>query len=297
MSKCKKANIFFLLAFIFIMIAPITINFLFLIFPILPSENFLFLLIFPEIFVMFIPVVLYYIITKTDIKDGARIKGLSLKNIVLIILICIVIQPFMSLLAYIGMFFSENYVSEVAKALTGYPYFISLFAIAVVPAIFEELLMRKAFLDGYSNVSLIASCLINGLFFGMIHLNMQQFFYAALLGFIFALFVRLTGSILSSILGHFIINGSQITIAYLTKDFETNAEILYSFKEIIAMVSVAIPSVVITSLLLIYFYKNNKQNDTLLLKDEQNAVNLENPIDIALILTIVLFVIHIIIFT
>lgn len=297
MNKCKKANMFFLLTFIFMMLAPVTLNFLFLIFPFLPSENIIFLLVFPEICVMLIPVIIYYLVTKDDIKSGARIKGLSLKNILFIILICIVIQPFMSLLSYIGLYFSENHVSEVAKMLTGYPYFISLTAIAVVPAIFEELLMRKAVLDGYKNVSLLASCLINGLFFGMIHLSMQQFFYATLLGCIFALFVRLTGSILSSILGHFIINGSQITIAYLTKDLDSSAEVLYTLPEILTMIGIAIPSIAITSLLLIYFYKENKENDVLLLRNEHNSEILENPIDIYFILSIVLFVMYIIIFT
>ena len=60
------------------------------------------------------------------------------------------------------------------------------------------------------------------LFFGIFHLDAQQFLYAAVLGFIFSLVVRITNSIYASMIMHFIINGTYVTLAKISKIITEN---------------------------------------------------------------------------
>ena len=85
----------------------------------------------------------------------------------------------------------------------------------------EEVTIRGIVLSGYENKNKYVAALMTGLFFGILHLDPQQFLYAAVLGFILALVVRITNSIFSSMIIHFIINGTSVTMAklvdYITK--------------------------------------------------------------------------------
>ncbi len=264
-NSVKKANFFFLLTMLYIFIAPYILRIIFTAFPFLTNVNLVVLLIFSTLLATFVPVIFYFYITNERISDVIKIKKVSIKNLVLIFFICIFIQPFMSFLALVGMLFSENIVDEIASQLTSYPFMFSLMAIAVSPAIFEELLMRGVVLKGYEGISLKKMAIINGLFFGVMHTNIQQFFYAAALGFVFVYFVKLTGSILSSIFAHFVINGSQICLSYLFKDVaveNTNTGVVPS--DFLAVGILAIPFTILAFYLFKKFIKNNKETYELL---------------------------------
>ncbi len=255
-EKMKSANIFFLLVMIFCIISPYTFALTYSFISVFVNVNVVSILILSTLYSVGIPFFIYLGVARKKTLDIVRIKKISIKNVIFIVAICIFIQPFMSFLSAFSMMFSNNNINEVATVLTKQPYSLALLAIAVVPAIFEELLMRGAVLDAYDGLDLKRLAIVNGLFFGFLHGDFQQFFYASLLGFIFVYFVKLTGSILASILGHFVINGSQITLAFLVTYEGSGAITIY---DVIQSFIFSIPFLVITILLMKVFIKNNQE--------------------------------------
>jgi membrane protease YdiL (CAAX protease family) len=167
-----------------------------------------------QVLFLFVPVLLYFLITGLPIKQTLRLNKLSILDILIVIAIAVLAQPIASFFAAIsGLFFQDN-VTPVLKELGNISYLKQLGIIALTPAICEELTMRGVILAGYDKVSRGKAALATGLFFGILHLNPQQFLYAFVLGIIFAYLVRITNSIFSSVICHFTFNGIQVTLLY-----------------------------------------------------------------------------------
>lgn len=112
----------------------------------------------------------------------------------------------------------EALTNPVAEAILGGNFFITLLYAAVVAPIFEELIFRKLLLDKVRRFGEIPAILITGIAFGLFHMNLSQFFYAAVLGFIFAYVVLKTNTIKYSILLHMMINFiSSVMAPVITK--------------------------------------------------------------------------------
>lgn len=95
-------------------------------------------------------------------------------------------------------------------------YILCIFLLAVVPAIGEELLFRGMILHGLrSRFNDVVSVLLSGLMFALMHGNLQQLVYPFILGVIMGWIVLRTGSLISSILVHFINNFLVVTFAFI----------------------------------------------------------------------------------
>ena len=168
-------------------------------------------LVFQQVMVLIFPLGLWLFLRREKLTlPNAKLGG---TNIILIIFLCVFLQPLMMLLSGIMSMFFANPVGDVVNTMMEQPMWLLILAIAVTPAICEELVFRGYIQSAYKNRSFKKAALINGLFFGIIHMNMQQFPYAFAMGIIFAYMVHYTRSIRAGILAHFLINASQITLA------------------------------------------------------------------------------------
>lgn len=176
------------------------------------------LLIANEVFAVFVPSAVFaYFFCRhrgLSIRGFLRIKPLSGRNIIIILLMSICVQPMMSILSLASAFIFANGDAESTFAFTReMEYLQMVVAIGVVPALFEELAMRGVILGAYGDeLDIGHTLLINGLFFGLIHLNPQQLLYAMALGVFFSYVVMRTGSIFAGIIAHFTVNFTQVTI-------------------------------------------------------------------------------------
>jgi len=175
-----------------------------------------------------IPIIIYMIVTKSRISDIIPIKKLSIKNIVLIFFMSISIQPFMLVISAATSFFANNNVSDTITMLSDTPYWIMIIAVGILPAICEESVFRGVILSGYKKVGIWKSAVITGIFFGIMHMDLHQLFYATVTGIFFAYLVYYTNSIFSTMLSHFIINSTQITMLYFSR-------LVYGKEELIKM--------------------------------------------------------------
>lgn len=88
--------------------------------------------------------------------------------------------------------------------------------LAIVPAIFEELLFRKVILSGAKKFGSVFAVIFTSVLFGLFHQNLQQTLGTTLIGLVLAIITLKTGDIKTSIAIHFTNNffATLVQIAY-----------------------------------------------------------------------------------
>ena len=129
--------------------------------------------------------------------------------------------PAAVLLAF-GLLFSLNFVngwfidllgifgyeasSSALPSVEGAGLFGVLFAVAVLPAFFEETLLRGVVLEGIKDVGTVAACLLGGLLFSLFHMSPAQTVYQFVCGCAFTLLAIRAQSVFPTMLAHFLNN-------------------------------------------------------------------------------------------
>ncbi|MCY6355600.1 CPBP family intramembrane glutamic endopeptidase [Clostridium sp. ZS2-4] len=173
-------------------------------------------LVMPQILLLLVPTIIYFVLTRQSVIETLRLKKIGVKTIFIVIAIGLIAMPIATFLSLITQFVFPNRIGQIVSELDNIPFIIRLGVIALTPAICEEITYRGIILAGYDNIAIRKSAIMTGLFFGIIHMDGNQFLYAFALGVIFAYLVRITGSIFSSMICHFVINGTQLFLAELS---------------------------------------------------------------------------------
>ena len=227
MKKVSRANTYFLIIILLQLFLPIH-----LIFKWFNITDTKLMLLISHVVTFIFPAIIYLIITKQSARDVLKLNKLYFKDALLIILLAFVCQPIMAFFSLVSQFFFENEIGNFVTGIVDSPYIILLLLIAVLPAITEEITIRGVVLSGYEDKNIYLSCAITGLLFGIMHLDPQQFLYAAVLGFVLALVVRITNSIFASALIHFLINGTSITLQKLLRLIPDNTSVMEQATEV-----------------------------------------------------------------
>lgn len=227
MKKVSRANTYFLIIILLQLFLPVHLIFRW--FNITDSKT---MLLISHVITFIFPAIIYLIITKQSAKDVLKLNKLYFKDALLIILLAFVCQPIMTFFSLISQFFFENEIGNFVTGIVDSPYIILLLLIAVLPAITEEITIRGVVLSGYEDKNIYLAASITGLLFGIMHLDPQQFLYAAVLGFVLALVVRITNSIFASALIHFLINGTSITLQKLLSFIPESTSVMEQATEV-----------------------------------------------------------------
>lgn len=227
MKKVLRANTYFLIIILLQLFLPIHLMFKW--FNITDTKL---MLLISHIITFIFPAIIYLVITRQSAKDVLKLNKLYFKDTLLIILLAFVFQPIMTFFSLLSQFFFENEIGNFVTGIVNSPYIILLLLIAVLPAVTEEITIRGIVLSGYEDKNIYLSCIITGLLFGIMHLDPQQFLYAAVFGFVLALVVRITNSIFASALIHFFINGTSITLQKLLSLIPENTPVMEQATEV-----------------------------------------------------------------
>ena len=103
--------------------------------------------------------------------------------------------------------------NAIADQINGSSPLVNLVVAVILAPIFEELICRKLIIDRLLPYSEVLAVVTSGLLFGLIHGNFYQFFYATMLGMLFAAVYVKTGNIFHTIGMHAIINFTGSIIA------------------------------------------------------------------------------------
>lgn len=181
-----------------------------------------------QICVLFsLPLILYKLFSKQKTKDIFKsfgYKKISFKVVfytiilgVLAYILNIVVasgfSAFLSLFGYEGI---RGFAQSSSAVYDTFPKFLlGIVLVAVLPAICEEFLHRGMILRGTaSKIGYKRAIIISSVLFGLMHLNIEQVFYATILGLIMGVVSIATNSIWTSVIIHFINNAINVYFSY-----------------------------------------------------------------------------------
>ncbi|HHV26289.1 MAG TPA: CPBP family intramembrane metalloprotease [Tissierellia bacterium] len=159
---------------------------------------------------LLIPVSIYLILNKKDIKRILKLNPLNKQSLLLIPIIWIFMLPLsLFIITVYNYLFGDALANIIFEENTNNLISTFIFT-AFTPAIIEEVFMRGIILDGYRYKNIFTASIINGLMFGMLHLNTFQFSHTFVAGIVASFLVYSTNSIYSSMLIHLINNSFPI---------------------------------------------------------------------------------------
>lgn len=151
----------------------------------------------------------------------------------------------------------------VLPSLDGFGFVGVLITIAVLPAIFEELIFRGLLLKGMKSFGTVGAVLLNGALFALYHQNPAQTMYQFCCGCAFALVAIRAGSILPTVVSHFINNALIVTLTkYGLADLQGGVLITVVIVSILCL---------ITSLVWLFFFDKGKNEP----KREENKAEIK----------------------
>lgn len=133
------------------------------------------------------------------------------------------------IISLFGVQYFISMIDNLLKAI-GYPlnsgytinptdggtFVLAIFVLAIIPAITEELLFRGVILNGLrGRFGDIGAIFMSALLFALMHQNFQQLIYPFILGSIMGYIVLRTGSLVSSMLVHFINNFLVVMFTFI----------------------------------------------------------------------------------
>lgn len=215
----SETNIFFLLFMLaYILLALLVGN-------ILPADCPEWLAFCVNDVVILAPIIIILIGKKTGLKEVLCFERIGIKDVLVTYIGAYTLLPIISFLNVLTMLFAKNYVNGMVMDIYSYPLWLQLLLIAVMPALVEEFVFRGFFYGSYRRRHVLGGALMSGLFFGLIHMNINQFAYAFVIGVVFCLLYEATGNFFIPVVAHFAINANTIfTLAFSDTQAEEIAQ-------------------------------------------------------------------------
>lgn len=133
--------------------------------------------------------------------------------------------------------------------------------IALVPAIFEELLFRKVMLDGAKRFGVAFAIIFTSVMFGLFHQNLQQILGTGLIGLVLAYVTIKTGDIKTSIALHFTNNLFAALLQVIMVLQYSNLALVFSAIELIIFILLIVGVITTIKLLITDREKFKIQNN------------------------------------
>ena len=183
-----------------------------------------FLGIFLQVGIIFlIPLFAYKFANKQKISDPVRdfsFRKISLKAIVISVVLGFVVffinlyvsNFFNSAIRFFGYKPAQTSPAEIPA--TWWTFALDMLCTAVLPAVAEESLHRGMMLRGNFSLGMNRSILVSGFLFGLLHLNIEQFFYAAIIGIFLGYLCVSCSSIWPCIIVHFMNNATSVFLSF-----------------------------------------------------------------------------------
>lgn len=183
-----------------------------------------------QVFMVGLSLLVYTLYTKSSLVTDFYVRPIHWKDGLICVGIAWCIMPLLSFINVLSQFFVQNQIQDAMAQLMSLPLLVTLFLTGVLPATLEELISRSVILRHGQKKTVLVTCMASGMFFGFLHLNINQFLYAFIMGMVMCYIVMVTGSVLSSMIIHFVINATGTVMLYtlnaLLKVFENNEALL-----------------------------------------------------------------------
>lgn len=173
-------------------------------------------------FFMVLPFLIYLFLQKRPFGESIGINPLTWKQWLLLIPLAVCMDKIAEFVNVLSQMFSTNLVGgHMIELILQYPMPVVFFVIAVTPMFCEEVIYRGVIYQGYRRSSVLTAVLLSAFLFGIMHMNLNQFSYAIVLGILFCIINEAAGSILPSLMMHLYINGRSVVILYIVVNYLT----------------------------------------------------------------------------
>ncbi len=164
-----------------------------------------------------IPVLIYAGVTKQNLFRLIRFRKINFWSLLLVIPVVYLLEPLLICINAISMAFSTNVIASTMDSVTtSLPYVAGISLLALLPAIVEETTFRGVLLNSfYQERHPWTAILFSALCFGLMHMNFNQIAYALALGILMGILLEASGSILATMLLHFLYNATSTSLLYL----------------------------------------------------------------------------------
>lgn len=207
--------------------------------------------------ILLITAFLYLKICGDDIKTVLRLHKIQIGSFFLVILLAFTIRPVAGFITLIADLFFKDVTTSTMTQKVMQNLGLSIFTTALLPGLVEETLFRGVLYSRLRRANPIKGILLSALFFGIAHMNFQQFCYAFFLGIVFGFLIEATDSIFASMTAHMVFNGSSILLTYAMSKFSLfsnntiDAASKVTTSSIVASIPVALIGLALSILLII----------------------------------------------
>lgn len=228
--------------------------------------------------------VLYYLIRKIDSQKIEK-ENIGFKRFLLYLSITFTVMWIgnivgLLLTSAIGLAFQTEIANPVEQLINSSDIWLNLILISVLGPIFEEIFFRKFLIDRTIKYGARVSIILSAVLFGFFHGNLNQLFYALLLGGFFAYVYIRTGKIIYPIILHIIVNlmGSVVSL-FVVESAQALISNTYTSADIalIAIYAAVILIAFLVGIIGLSMYRKGKFNGS------KTQIELKNPLKTSLL--------------
>ena len=168
-------------------------------------------------YILPLPIFLY-LMNKLE-KQEIHSNKLTIKKFIVYIAISLTLMWIGNLIGLtiteiLGNLIQSEIANPIVETIDSSSVYTNLLLMVIMAPIFEEIIFRKLLIDRTIKYGKGVSILLSALIFGLFHGNLNQFFYAFIIGGFFAYVYIKTGKIIYTILLHLTVNffGSIISV-------------------------------------------------------------------------------------
>ncbi|MCR4806691.1 MAG: CPBP family intramembrane metalloprotease [Lachnospiraceae bacterium] len=176
-------------------------------------------LMLPQLLIL-VPSFLFFIISGYDITEWIPFRKLRGGTVALIILFTFLIMPLITFVNVFSQLFTENAAVNMFSEMSSASSAILFLIVGLVGPFCEEFTFRGVIYGGLRKSGYpLAAAAVTGIYFGLMHLNLNQFCYVLVLGTIMCLVNEAAGSVWASIIAHVIVNTWNMLLMLLAERF------------------------------------------------------------------------------
>lgn len=223
------------------------------------------LVIIPEVIILLTAIGTCKLLGNISVNE-MELSPLSFTTSVKCMLLGLSLLPSAWCISAITSLINGNAVSSTAQRMSSNPVILNIILMALIPAAFEEIVFRGIFFGTYKKRNPFGAIFLSALLFGLMHMNINQFSYAFLIGIVLATVDYVTGSVWAGFIIHFVINAVNVLLMYVqnsaTNELKDSAAYVSANSVSKTEMYLIFAAIIIVSLIvsIILFYSIAKEN-------------------------------------
>lgn len=168
--------------------------------------------------VIFVPGLIFYVILNSKKQSKRMFTKIPPLCSILFLVFTWLVTPLVTFANVLSQLFTTNAVMDASGEVLKVPFVVSLLIIGIYGPFCEEFVFRGVI---YRNLAgktgrYLVSGVVSAMFFGFMHMNLNQMGYAFILGVVFALINEIFESMWPSFICHAWVNSQNVAMLYLT---------------------------------------------------------------------------------